>query len=138
MYEMELVGHDFFLFVDAESGRPSVVYRRRGWSYGVIRLDVVAGDRSTSPCSGRPEPAATGAQRRPGSDVGLGRTPPGRDPPSWPLVARPTVGARLAGSLGAGDTDPARPTDPTRRVAAAAAAARPADGPGGARRSDSA
>jgi ribosomal subunit interface protein len=38
LYEMELVGHDFFLFVDADSGRPSVVYRRRGWSYGVIRL----------------------------------------------------------------------------------------------------
>jgi ribosomal subunit interface protein len=40
LYEMELVGHDFFLFVDAESGRPSVVYRRRGYQYGVIRLDV--------------------------------------------------------------------------------------------------
>ena len=39
LYEMELVGHDFFLFVDAGSGDPSVVYRRRGWSYGVIRLD---------------------------------------------------------------------------------------------------
>ncbi|MFL6099381.1 MAG: ribosome hibernation-promoting factor, HPF/YfiA family [Actinomycetales bacterium] len=39
LYEMELVGHDFFLFVDAEAGVPSVVYRRRGWSYGVIRLD---------------------------------------------------------------------------------------------------
>ena len=38
LYEMELVGHDFYLFVDAESGRPSVVYRRRGWNYGVIRL----------------------------------------------------------------------------------------------------
>jgi ribosomal subunit interface protein len=38
LYEMELVGHDFFLFVDAEGGVPSVVYRRRGWSYGVIRL----------------------------------------------------------------------------------------------------
>jgi hypothetical protein len=35
---MELVGHDFYLFVDADSGRPSVVYRRRGWNYGVIRL----------------------------------------------------------------------------------------------------
>jgi ribosomal subunit interface protein len=43
LYEMELVGHDFFLFVDAVCGRPSVVYRRRGWSYGVIRLDLVAG-----------------------------------------------------------------------------------------------
>ncbi len=40
LYEMELVGHDFFLFVDLESGRPSVVYRRRGYDYGVIRLDV--------------------------------------------------------------------------------------------------
>lgn len=40
LYEMELVGHDFFLFVDAASARPSVVYRRRGYDYGVIRLDV--------------------------------------------------------------------------------------------------
>jgi ribosomal subunit interface protein len=38
LYEMELVGHDFFLFRDKESGQPSVVYRRRGWDYGVIRL----------------------------------------------------------------------------------------------------
>lgn len=38
LYEMELVGHDFFLFSDADSGRPSVVYRRRGFDYGVIRL----------------------------------------------------------------------------------------------------
>jgi ribosomal subunit interface protein len=40
--EMELVGHDFYLFVDADTGRPCVVYRRRGWSYGVIRLTVTA------------------------------------------------------------------------------------------------
>jgi ribosomal subunit interface protein len=40
LYEMELVGHDFFLFVDAACGKPSVVYRRRGWNYGVIRLEV--------------------------------------------------------------------------------------------------
>jgi ribosomal subunit interface protein len=40
LYEMELVGHDFYLFVDATCGRPSVVYRRRGWNYGVIRLVV--------------------------------------------------------------------------------------------------
>ena len=40
MYEMELVGHDFFLFVDAESAMPSVVYRRRGYDYGVIRLQT--------------------------------------------------------------------------------------------------
>jgi hypothetical protein len=35
---MELVGHDFFLFIDAENDRPSVVYRRKGWDYGVIGL----------------------------------------------------------------------------------------------------
>jgi ribosomal subunit interface protein len=40
LYEMELVGHDFFLFVDADSMLPSVVYRRRGWSYGLLRLTV--------------------------------------------------------------------------------------------------
>lgn len=38
LYEMELVGHDFYLFADADSGRPSVVYRRKGFDYGVIRL----------------------------------------------------------------------------------------------------
>lgn len=38
LYEMELVGHDFFLFRDQETGRPSVVYRRRGYDYGLIRL----------------------------------------------------------------------------------------------------
>ncbi|MCY7400871.1 MAG: ribosome-associated translation inhibitor RaiA [Nocardioides sp.] len=40
LYEMELVGHDFYLFVDKESERPAVVYRRRGYDYGVISLDV--------------------------------------------------------------------------------------------------
>lgn len=48
LYEMEMVGHDFYLFHDAETDRPSVVYRRRGWSYGVIHLDVdeMAGERA--------------------------------------------------------------------------------------------
>jgi len=40
LYEMELVGHDFFLFIDKESELPSVVYRRRGYDYGVIRLEI--------------------------------------------------------------------------------------------------
>ena len=35
---MELVGHDFYLFSDSETGAPSVVYRRKGYDYGVIRL----------------------------------------------------------------------------------------------------
>ncbi|GAA2058744.1 MULTISPECIES: ribosome hibernation-promoting factor, HPF/YfiA family [Leifsonia] len=39
LYYMELVGHDFYLFVDQETMRPSVVYRRKGWDYGVIALD---------------------------------------------------------------------------------------------------
>ncbi|HEX5540735.1 MAG TPA: ribosome-associated translation inhibitor RaiA [Micromonospora sp.] len=38
LFQMELVGHDFFLFQDKESGRPSVVYRRKGYDYGVISL----------------------------------------------------------------------------------------------------
>ncbi|WP_353083041.1 ribosome hibernation-promoting factor, HPF/YfiA family [Tessaracoccus lapidicaptus] len=38
--EMELVGHDFFLYQDADTGRPSVVYRRRAYNYGVIHLNV--------------------------------------------------------------------------------------------------
>lgn len=51
---MELVGHDFFLFIDSETDRPSVVYRRKGWDYGVIGLE------------GEPEPAAAAPRRRRG------------------------------------------------------------------------
>jgi ribosomal subunit interface protein len=40
LYEMELVGHDFFLFIDKEYESPAVVYRRKGYDYGVIRLDT--------------------------------------------------------------------------------------------------
>ncbi|MCP2637482.1 ribosome-associated translation inhibitor RaiA [Microbacterium sp. HD4P20] len=39
---MELVGHDFFLFIDAATDHPSVVYRRKGWDYGVISLTTQA------------------------------------------------------------------------------------------------
>ncbi|MCP3822149.1 ribosome-associated translation inhibitor RaiA [Streptomyces sp. A3M-1-3] len=38
LYEMELVGHDFYLFVDSETKEPSVVYRRHAYDYGVIHL----------------------------------------------------------------------------------------------------
>jgi ribosomal subunit interface protein len=47
LFEMELVGHDFFLFRDVDDGCPSVVYRRRGYQYGVIRL-------VEEPAAGRP------------------------------------------------------------------------------------
>ena len=52
LYEMEMVGHDFYLFIDAETALPSVAYRRRGWSYGVIRLDA--------PCTGALQAAPAG------------------------------------------------------------------------------
>jgi ribosomal subunit interface protein len=42
LYQMELVGHDFYLFHDKESGRPSVVYRRRGYDYGILSLEATA------------------------------------------------------------------------------------------------
>ncbi|MBN9618360.1 MAG: ribosome-associated translation inhibitor RaiA [Actinobacteria bacterium] len=38
LFEMELVGHDFYLFSDVDTGRPSVVYRRHAYDYGLIRL----------------------------------------------------------------------------------------------------
>jgi hypothetical protein len=65
---MELVGHDFFLFRDAEAGCASVVYRRRGYQYGVIRLveevtdDTVGqppGLAALSRANGQPARAAT-------------------------------------------------------------------------------
>jgi ribosomal subunit interface protein len=40
LYEMELVGHDFYLFVDGDTSQPCVVYRRHGYDYGVIRLQT--------------------------------------------------------------------------------------------------
>jgi ribosomal subunit interface protein len=38
LLQMELVGHDFYLFRDEQCGLPSVVYRRHGYQYGLIRL----------------------------------------------------------------------------------------------------
>lgn len=49
LYYMELVGHDFYLFVDSDTGRPSVVYRRKGWDYGLIGLDDRADAASPAP-----------------------------------------------------------------------------------------
>ncbi|HKG50236.1 MAG TPA: ribosome-associated translation inhibitor RaiA [Actinomycetales bacterium] len=46
LYEMELVGHDFYLYCDADTNQPSVVYRRRGWEYGVLHLDVQDADEA--------------------------------------------------------------------------------------------
>lgn len=57
LFEMELVGHDFFLFREAQDGCPSVVYRRRGYQYGVIRL-VEDVDSARDPGSPRQQLAA--------------------------------------------------------------------------------
>jgi ribosomal subunit interface protein len=38
LLEMELVGHDFFAYHDSDCGKFSVIYRRCGYDYGVIRL----------------------------------------------------------------------------------------------------
>ncbi|MFG3286163.1 ribosome hibernation-promoting factor, HPF/YfiA family [Streptomyces sp. NPDC048111] len=54
LYEMELVGHDFYLFVDSETKNPSVVYRRHAYDYGVIRLE-------TDPLAGEDAGGAGGA-----------------------------------------------------------------------------
>jgi ribosomal subunit interface protein len=64
LFEMELVGHDFFLFRDVEDGRPSVVYRRRGYQYGVIRLvEESASGTETSQANGRAKSAEEYAAR---------------------------------------------------------------------------
>ncbi len=76
LLEMELVGHDFYLFHDLDEDAPSVVYRRHGYQYGVIRLVENAAGRAAAP-----EPAAAGvgvripARRRP-EQVGGGRREP--------------------------------------------------------------
>ncbi|MGY2065225.1 ribosome hibernation-promoting factor, HPF/YfiA family [Blastococcus sp. SYSU DS0619] len=46
LHEMELVGHDFFLFQCADTGVPTVVYRRHAYDYGLIRLAPVPSDGS--------------------------------------------------------------------------------------------
>jgi ribosomal subunit interface protein len=62
LFEMELVGHDFFLFADATSGLASVVYRRRGYQYGVLRLlEEDTADSAEGP-GARPSQAHTPSQ----------------------------------------------------------------------------
>ena len=53
LLEMELIGHDFYLFSDSSSGLPSVVYRRRGYQYGVLRLVEGAGTNRLASVNGK-------------------------------------------------------------------------------------
>jgi hypothetical protein len=56
---MELVGHDFFLFLCADTGQPSVVYRRHAYDYGLIRLGAPATSANgVASASGKRAPAS--------------------------------------------------------------------------------
>ena len=82
LFEMELVGHDFYLFRDTGNGQPSVVYRRRGYQYGVLRL--VEADRAANG-AGLVAPDATAARngaRAPDSVSRDPETADGAGPPS--------------------------------------------------------
>jgi ribosomal subunit interface protein len=65
LFEMELVGHDFFLFRDTVCGHASVVYRRRGYQYGVIRL-VEEADGAVLPPSDATAAHSNGQAKRAG------------------------------------------------------------------------
>src|SRR4029453_3035849 len=53
LLEMELVGHDFYLYIDSEYLVPSVVSRRQAYDYGVIRLDMAYALVSSQPTERR-------------------------------------------------------------------------------------
>ncbi|WP_448073124.1 sigma 54 modulation/S30EA ribosomal C-terminal domain-containing protein [Georgenia yuyongxinii] len=64
LYEMDFVGHPFYLFIDDETGQPCVVYHRHGWTYGVIRLNtVVAGQAESTDHVASAQMAEAGAAR---------------------------------------------------------------------------
>ena len=88
LLEMELVGHDFYLFHDVQENLPSVVYRRHGYQYGVIRLVENAAD------AGMAEP----------STAGVGARIPGRRRPQ-------RAAAQRAGSAAPESTDGASQAD---------------------------
>ncbi|SNR74220.1 ribosome hibernation-promoting factor, HPF/YfiA family [Blastococcus mobilis] len=58
LHEMELVGHDFFLFQCADTGQPTVVYRRHAYDYGLIRLTEVPQNGMGATPARQPEPRA--------------------------------------------------------------------------------
>jgi ribosomal subunit interface protein len=74
LFEMELVGHDFYLFHDKVTDCPSVVYRRHAYDYGVIRL----GEQAGAPSADAEPAAAQAADAEPGmqaADAEPGATP---------------------------------------------------------------
>jgi ribosomal subunit interface protein len=106
LLEMELVGHDFYLFHDIEEDTPSVVYRRHGYQYGVIRLiEVPTGRRPATE-----SPAGLGARipgrRRPE----LGRTRSRRASAAEAATPAPQTAAISAQDLPAGRQSGRRPS----------------------------
>lgn len=67
--QMELIGHDFFLFHDVDADCARVVYRRRGWSYGVIHLDVSAAEAAEA--AGATESSAASSRSEAGQPAGV-------------------------------------------------------------------
>ena len=61
LHEMELVGHDFYLFYCADTGRPTVVYRRHAYDYGLLRLGDAPLDGAARQSASAAEPAAARA-----------------------------------------------------------------------------
>jgi len=57
LHEMELVGHDFYLFQCAETGQPTVVYRRHAFDYGLIRLTAVPQNGAAPQATAARQPA---------------------------------------------------------------------------------
>jgi hypothetical protein len=86
---MELVGHDFYLFHDVEEDMPSVVYRRHGYQYGVIRLVENAAGRGLAPdASAAGLGAKTPGRRRSEQAASLGGEP---GSPSGKVGASPSA-----------------------------------------------
>jgi ribosomal subunit interface protein len=99
LFEMELVGHDFFLFMDAASGIPSVVYRRRGYQYGVLRLiepgTPAAEARTPAARAARTPAAGAQPQAGAGTPASEARTPGAGGEQGGPSAGRARVNGQL-------------------------------------------
>ena len=103
---MELVGHDFFLFIDAETDRPSVVYRRKGWDYGVIALE---GETPARQARARAAPARGAGlpdslHRLPLVPLQAGNRPRTSGVVPWPTYSSACFASERAGSCAASRT----------------------------------
>jgi ribosomal subunit interface protein len=114
LFEMEMVGHDFFLFTDVTVGLPSVVYRRRGYQYGVIRL---VEEHAVRPPGG--DPSANGQVMSSGQAAASGRAAGGGGAARGGRAA--PNGARPAERPAPQPDQPPPPSQPTARSREASA-----------------